>query len=94
MNLFTLVLQEWTGVALDTRGVATFVADDSAAKRHGLKAGAHLLRANGKDISNAALEEIMEFLQRETNRPLTLIFSQPGEGSKVRATGTPRVSQN
>jgi len=81
MNLFTLVLKEWNGIALDGTGVATFVADGCVAKERGLRAGAHLLKVNGKDLANSSLKDTMEFLEVEENRPLTLLFSQLKTGS-------------
>lgn len=82
MNLFTLVLNDWNGVALDGTGVATFVADGCVAWKKGLRAGAHLLRINEKDLANSSLKDTMEFLEVEKNRPLRLLFSQTKTGSK------------
>jgi len=81
MNLFTLILKEWNGIALDGTGVATFVADGSVAKKRGLRAGAHLLKVNGKDLANSSLKDTIEFLEVEENRPLRLLFSQLKTGS-------------
>jgi len=86
MNICSLILEKWVGVALDGTGVVTFVADGSAAKHSGLRTGAHLLRANGKDLTNSGLEDIMEFLQVKATLPLRLVFSLPIEGSKVVST--------
>jgi len=95
MNLFTLVLKEWNGVALDGTGVATFVADGCVAKQRGLRAGAHLLKVNGKDLSNSSLKDTMESLQVETNRPLRLLFSQPRNSSEERSpVHSPRTNQS